>query len=164
VGAEFSSFSPEYIQNVRDFGPGVFVDYNLHPKWGAEGEARWMHWNTNGGTTEQMSNYLAGPRYRIHRFHRLSIWGKFLLGAGLQTYPAPSEGPGATSIGNGSYFAYTPGISGDYRITSRISVRGDYEYQFWPSAPGIALTGGVEHNNLQPNGFSVGFSYRLLGQ
>jgi hypothetical protein len=34
----------------------------------------------------------------------------------------------------------------------------DYEYQFWPSAPG----GGLPTHGLTPNGFSFGASYRIF--
>jgi hypothetical protein len=152
AGAEFSDFNPDFGP-ARNFGPGVYVDYNLFPKLGAEGEARWLHWNGNGGGSQTTANYLVGPRYRVYRFNRVSLWAKFMMGAGLITYPSDA--------GNGSYFAYAPGISADIRLTHRISARAEYEYEFWPSATGIQALG---NNGLSPNGFSVGFAYRILGQ
>jgi hypothetical protein len=155
AGGGFSDFTPDYGP-ARTFGADVYVDYNLFPKLGAEGEARWLHWNGNGGSTEQLSNYLIGPRYRAIRFHHLSVWGKFLMGAGLENYPS--------NAGNGSYFAYTPGVDAEYAVTHRISVRGGYEYQFWPSAPGAGFVpAGSKSSGLTPNGYTVGFTYRLLG-
>ncbi|MBT9329608.1 outer membrane beta-barrel protein [Paracidobacterium acidisoli] len=161
AGGEFSNFANDYLG--RDVGPTVFVDYNVHPKWGAEGEARWLNWSSKNASTEKLSNYLIGPRYRIVRFHHLSVWGKFLLGAGLQTYPSVSQAV-AEPIGSGSYFAYAPGVDGEYRITSRISARAGYEWQFWPSAPGAAFTNGRPSNGLTPTGWGIGFNYRILGR
>lgn len=170
AGGEVSSFNPDYscsssipfnCQNQL-VGPGAFFDLNVTPKWGVEGEARWLHWNGYGGEIE--SNYLGGGRYRAYRFHRLDAWVKMLVGAGLITTP---YFPVAGSL-KGSYFAYAPGGTLQFRLTDRISLRGDYEYQFWPSfsgPPTYSSTGAlVQHNNgLTPNGFSLGVTYRFLG-
>jgi len=171
AGAEFSSFNPDYscssdvpfgCQNQL-VGPTAFFDFNVEPKWGAEGEARWLHWNGLSGQIE--SNYLMGGRYRAFRYGRLDGWLKFLVGGGLITTP---NYPVAGSL-KGSYFAWVPGGTLEYRLTHRISVRGDYEFQFWPSFAGPETYNSsgalVQHNNgLAPNGFSVGISYRFLGQ
>ena len=106
------------------------------------------------------SNYLLGGRYRIYRWSRMNIWAKFLLGGGWITTP---NYPQAGSL-KGSYFAYVPGISADYPISHRISLRADYEYEIWPSFVGPP-TGATLHNHgLTPNGVSVGFVYRIFGQ
>ena len=170
AGGEVSSFNPDYSCssdvpfNCKDqlVGPGAFFDLNVTPKWGAEGEARWLHWNGTGGEVE--SSYLAGGRYRAFRYGRLDGWVKMLVGAGLITTP---YFPVAGSL-KGSYFAYAPGGTLQMRLTDRISLRGDYEFQFWPAftgPPTYSSTGAlVQHNNgLTPNGFSLGVSYRFLG-
>jgi len=153
VGAEYSNFQPDYGPN-RMGGIAIFGDVNhvILRNLGLEGEARWLHFNQFAGETE--ANYLGGPRYRVWRFHGLSLYGKFLLGGGLITYP--------NKIGNGSYFAYVPGGTAEYRLNRRWIVRGDYEYQLWPSAPGLELTFPQPSNGLTPNGFSVGVSYKVF--
>lgn len=172
AGGEISSFNPDYsCSSNKPFGcqnqlvgPAAFVDLNLAPKWGAEGEARWLHWNGDSGQIE--SNYLIGARYRAASFGRLDAWLKLLVGGGLITTPSF---PAAGSL-KGSYFAYAPGGTLEFHLTDRISVRGDYEYQFWPSFAGPpsydANTGAVirHANGLTPNGFSLGVSYRFLGR
>jgi Outer membrane protein beta-barrel domain len=150
VGGEFSSFNPDYDSQSRIVGPGVFGDFNLTPKLGIEGEARWLHWNGTSGQTN--SDYLGGVKYRLFKIQKLSIDAKFLVGGVWIRYPS--------NIGTGSYFAYAPGVFGEYRLTRRLAVRGGYEYQILPSAPGFP---GQPSNGLTPNGFSVGVSYRLLG-
>jgi len=170
AGGEVSSFNPDYdcTSNLpfncahQLVGPAAFFDLNVTSKWGAEGEARWLHWNGYGGEVE--SNYLGGARYRAFRRGRLDGWVKMLGGAGLITTP---YFPVAGSL-KGSYFAIAPGGTLQFRLTDRISLRGDYEYQFWPAftgPPTYSSTGAlVEHNNgLTPNGFSLGVSYRFLG-
>ncbi|GGH16147.1 outer membrane protein [Silvibacterium dinghuense] len=150
VGGEFSSFHPDY-DAARVLGPGVFFDFNLTQKLGVEGEARFMDWHGEGGETQK--NYLAGVKYRLYRWNRFSFNAKFLLGGDWINYP--------NNIGNGSYFAYVPGGFVDYRVNRKWSVRGDYEYHFLPSAPG--LQDGYPSHGLTPNGFSIGVAYRLLG-
>lgn len=168
AGGEVSSFNPDFncSSNLPYkcplIGPAAFFDFNVTPKWGAEGEARWLHWNGSGGEVE--SNYIAGGRYRAFRYRRLNGWVKMLAGAGLITTP---NFPVAGSL-RGSYFALAPGGTLEFPLTDRISLRGDYEYQFWPSfagPPSYSSTGAlVQHNNgLTPNGFSVGVTYRFLG-
>lgn len=171
VGGEFSSFNPDYACRSNSpfqcnghllMGPTVTVDYNLRSKWGAEGEARWLHWNGVGNQTE--SNYVIGGRYRAYRLGRLDLWVKLLLGGGWIKTP---NYPVAGSL-EGSYFIYVPGGTLDYPLTHRLRIRGDYEYQMWPSFEGPPTVSGttyVLHNHgLSPNGFSLGVEYRILGQ
>jgi hypothetical protein len=153
AGAEYSNFRPDY-GSTRLQGIAVFanLDHLFLHNLGVEGEARWLRFNQPAGETQD--HYLAGPRYRVIRYHGLSLYAKFLLGGGWITYPG--------NIGSGSYFAYVPGVTGEYRLNHHWSVRGDYEYQIWPSAPGIAFTYPSPSNGLTPSGFSAGVSYRIF--
>lgn len=153
AGAEYSYFKPDYGPNNFS-GITVFADLNnvVISRLGVEGEARWLRFNSFQGEIED--NYLAGPRYRVYRFHNASIYAKFLMGAGRITYPG--------GIGSGSYFAYAPGVTGEYRFKRRWAARADWEYQFWPSAPGTIFTYPYPSNGLNPNGVSVGVSYRIF--
>jgi hypothetical protein len=151
VGGEVSSFDSDYDTVNRLLGVGALVDFNVTPKLGVVGEARWLDWRGVGGQSQQ--DYLAGVKYRFYQWHRLSFNAKFLLGGVWVTYP--------NGVGTGSYFAYAPGGFVDYRITRRLAIRGDYEYQFLPSAPGFY---GIPNHGLTPNGFSGGVMYRLFGR
>ena len=171
AGGEATAFNPDWgCKTSSPFtcyhnwavGPTAFFDFNVQSKWGAEGEARWLDWHSEGKMT--LSNYLIGGRYRVVRFHRLDAWAKFLVGGGwIQTPFYPEAG----SL-KGSFLAYVPGGTLEYPLTRRFSLRGDYEYQIWPSFNGgTTYSNGtvVQHDNgLTPNGFSVGFTYRILGQ
>lgn len=148
AGGEFSSFSPDYDRS-RVMGPGVIFDVNVTPKIGMIGEARWMHWNGDDGQTH--SDYLLGGKYRAYRYHRFDFDAKFLLGGVWIKFP--------DDIGSGSYFAYAPGLFVDYRLSDRFKIRGDYEYQFLPSAPNIP---GQNRHGLTPNGFSLGVEYLVF--
>jgi opacity protein-like surface antigen len=153
VGAEYSNFNPDYGFN-RLSGFTALVDLNglVLRNLGAEGEARWLHFNQYPGETQD--NYLLGPRYRFFRFHQASFYAKLLLGGGFMNFP--------DKAGSGSYFAYVPGATVEYRLSHHWAARGDYEYQLWPSAPGTVFTYPKPSNGLTPNGFSVGVSYRVF--
>jgi opacity protein-like surface antigen len=153
AGAEYSNFRPDWgPQRLGGIAAFVDADHIVLHNLGAEGEARWLTFNQYHGEHESM--YLLGPRYRFIHFLGLSGYAKFLMGAGLITYPS--------DIGSGSYFAYTPGGTAEYRLTRHIALRGDYEYQRWPSAPGIVFTYPNPSHGLTPNGFSVGAAYKIF--
>jgi opacity protein-like surface antigen len=155
AGAEYSNFNPDWGPD-RLQGMAAFfdLDHLFLNRLGVEGEARWLRFNQPHGETED--NYLLGPRFRMVRFGKLEAYGKFLMGGGWITY--------RDKLGSGSYFAYAPGITGEYRLSRHWKVRGDYEYEFWPAAPGEAFTApfGKTSSGLTPNGFSVGVSYRIF--
>jgi hypothetical protein len=162
VGAEFSVFNPDfYCPSSSPFhcggaysmikGVGVFADYNF-TRWGAEGEARWVHWDGYQGQVE--STYLIGPRYRVYTWRKVGLWAKFLVGVGGITtagYPGPDTL-------KGTLFVYAPGASVDYALNRRFSVRGDYEVQRWPSFAVLP----PDDNGLLPSGFSIGAAYTFL--
>lgn len=174
AGAEFSAFNPDYYCSTSspfdcgdnaslEKGIGAFFDYNVRPRWGAEGEARWLRWQGVGGQVE--STYLIGPRYKVYRWNSFSIWVRLLAGGGWITtayYPQPSTL-------KGSFFVYAPGASIDYQLTRRFALRADYELQKWPSFAVAPTTGPggttVAHNHgISPNGFSVGVVYTIRGR
>lgn len=152
VGGEVSAFRPDSIPGYTGghvVGPGLFFDVNFEPRWGAEGEARWMHWHGSDGQTQ--SNYLLGPRYRILHWQGLALWGKFMFGAGVEKFPS--------TIGTGSYFVMAPGGDLEYNLSPRFEIRVGYEHQFWPAAPNIP---GLPNNGMQPSGFTLGIGYHIL--
>jgi len=151
AGAEFSSFNSDYDTKTRLIGIGALVDYNVTQRFGLEGEGRWLKWNGAGQQTQ--SDYLIGPKARLFQYHRFSLNAKFVFGGVFITYP--------NNIGTGSYFAYVPGGYGEYRLSRKFAVRGGYEYQFLPSAPGFGF--GFPSHGLTPHGFSAGVTYRILG-
>lgn len=147
AGGEFSRFASDFGGVVA--GPGVILDFNVTPKVGAVGEARWMHWEGNSGQTH--SDYLIGGKYRAYRWRRFDFDAKFLVGGVWINFPL--------DIGTGSYFAMAPGGFVDYHLNRKFLIRGDYEYQFLPSAPNIP---GEPNNGLTPHGFSIGVEYRVF--
>jgi hypothetical protein len=163
VGAEFSIFNPDYYCpssspfNCGNGLPlmeslGVYVDNRWLGNLGSEEEARWLRWNGLGG--QQEATYLIGPRFRVYRWHKLGVWPKFLVGIGNITtagYPGPNTF-------KGNLFVYVPGASLDYRLSRRLSIRGDYELVKWP---GFSVS-AAHDNGLSPNGFSFGVACAIF--
>jgi hypothetical protein len=103
-----------------------------------EAEGRWLRFNTYKGINE--NTYLIGPRIPIVTFHRITPYGKFLVGLGN----------GSFLNGNTFVLAYGGGV--DYRLSHRLTLRAfDLEYQSWRVNP-----------TLWPYGGSVGISYKIF--
>jgi opacity protein-like surface antigen len=151
VGGEYSNIDASfpYGSNQRLWGIGGFADYHVTAHIGAEAEARFLRFNSFYGETED--NYLAGPRYLIGKFDKFQPYAQCLVGIGKIQYPF--------QIGTKSYFALAPGVGANYRISRRLSVRGEYEYQLWPGSPNFANEPAHE---IKPNGFHVGVAFRLF--
>ncbi|HTV05257.1 MAG TPA: hypothetical protein VME86_07800 [Acidobacteriaceae bacterium] len=150
VGGEFSAVAPDYGSH-RLIGLGTTVDLNVTPKIGVIGEARWLHFHNSDDGNETQSDYLAGAKYRLFRWQKFDFDAKFLVGGVWIRFPG--------DIGSGSYFAYAPGAFVDYRLMSRLRIRGGYEWQMLPSAPNIP---GQPNNGLTPHGFMIGVTYAIL--
>jgi hypothetical protein len=160
AGAEGSNFNPDWgctnssvfsCGNNHLWGVAVVLDADhIWRRVGVEGEARWLHWAGPPGVLKD-SNYLLGPRYPVYRRHSLEADLKFMMGESWTTLPF--------GVGAGSYFTIAPGGTLEYGITKKLVLRGDIEYQWWPSFSGIT---GLPNNGLTPNGFSAGVKYRLI--
>ncbi len=128
----------------------------LFKRIGVEAEARFLRWHGPSQGLNQ-ETYLGGAKYTfLHVKSKLSFSGKFLAGEGHITIPQ-------SGVGTGNYFAYSPGLIAELKLSRRLSARADYEYQFWPSFKGVpvaGLTSGV--GGITPNGFSIGASYAVF--
>ncbi len=152
AGVEFSNFQNDYVKYIRSDGIGFYGDYLITRHFGVEGEVRLLDLNNVLGLTEQ--TYMAGPIINVYQYHHFTAYGKFLIGVGKANYPF--------NIGFGSYLAYEPGGGVEYRLNSRFKLRGEYDYQLWPGAPGIEITAPRPSSGLTPKGYSGGISYRIF--
>jgi hypothetical protein len=152
AGALGSMFQPDYAglgvaqtSPNRLYGPGAYVDVHFSRWLQVEAEGRWLRYNQfyqPGSTTGNgESTYLIGPRIPIVTFHRITPYGKFLVGLGSGDF---LEG------GNALVLSYGGGV--DYRLTRRFTLRAfDFEWQQWRLNP-----------TLYPYGGSVGISYKIF--
>jgi len=151
AGAEYTNIHAgfPYESAQRLWGIGGFADYHITAHIGAEGEARFLRFHSYYGETED--NYLVGPRYTFRGIGKLQPFGQCLAGLGKIQYPF--------QIGSGTYLAVAPGGGANYRLSRRLTVRGEYEYQFWPNSPNIA---NEPAHAITPNGFNVGLAFRVF--
>lgn len=125
-------------------GLGTFVDFHLSHWVQLEAEGRWMRWNQNQGETQD--NYLIGPRIPIMQFGRgTQVYGKAMIGYAKMTFPA--------GYGYGSFTDLAFGGSVDHRLGRKLTVKADFEYQYWPVY--------LNNSSLSPFGVSVGVGYRV---
>ncbi len=152
AGADFSDFNPDYNKIFpRLQGYGFYGDYYITRLVGLEGEIRLLTINKPEGQTQK--DYLGGPTFAVYHYHQFTANAKILIGGVSINYP--------DNIGYGSYFAFSPGGGVEYRLTPKLKLRGEYEYQFLPSAPGFNSP-GEPSNGLTPTGFSAGISYKFF--
>lgn len=143
AGGMASGFQPDE-GNSDLIGVGTFVDVHFTHWVQIEGEARWLRWNQYYG--EHQDNYLIGPRVPIRQFRRSELFGKALIGYGKMTFPF--------GYGYGTFTDLAFGATLDYHLTRKLTVRPDFEYQYWPSF--------LNNTSLKPYGVSLGVGYRVF--
>lgn len=142
AGGMVSVFQPDYV-DYKLGGIGAYVDLNVFHGYGIEAEGRWQHFHEYYGVSQD--NYLIGPRKKIFHFWRAQPYVKVLGGFSNMNF--------GQDIGTGRFTTIAFGGGADIRLDRRWSVRGDYEYQWWPD-----FLGG----RLNPYGVSLGMSYRIF--
>jgi hypothetical protein len=126
-------------------GAGTYVDFHFSHWVQLEAEGRWLRWNEYQG--EHEDTYLIGPRVPILQIGSgTTIFGKALIGYGKMTFPF--------QYGYGSFTALAFGGSVDHHLGRKLSVKADFEYQYWPK--------WLNNTSLSPYGASVGFGYRVF--
>ena len=147
AGGLFTYTQPDYDPSTNTvasssnhlFGLGGFVDYRLSRWIQLEAEGRWQHWNQTQGYTVNENTYAIGLRDPIHTFGRFTPYGKALIGFGTANF----------LVGHAAMFTFGGGA--DYRLSKRIALRADFEYQQWRVNP-----------TLKPYTAAVGFRYRIF--
>jgi hypothetical protein len=142
VGGTVSVFQPDYVDYGLG-GVGAYVDLSLFHGFGVEAEGRWQRFHEFEGISQD--NYLIGPRYQLRRFWRARPYVKALGGFSNMTFE--------DNIATGRFTTLAFGGGVDVRVNRRWSLRGDAEYQYWPTFLNSSLT---------PYGASVGIGYRIF--
>jgi hypothetical protein len=135
VGGGVSDYYLQY-GGSKIVGVTGFVDADTRRKLGIEAEGRWLDYRQTHNIHAE--TYLAGPRYHFN-VNRVQPYVKGLAGLGKFNFPY--------NYATGKYFVIGAGGGADYFITPRLSVRGDFEYQYWPQFTfGAMSAGGVSVN------------------
>jgi len=162
VGGGFVWAHSDYVPN--DIGGfGLYADYDLFGHYGVEAD---FHRVRNPDADPLVpsnhfseTTYEVGGRYlRRYDNGRLAPYGKVLYGRGVVNFPAHQlyvPGGLETYIDNFAYNIVSFGGGVDYRLTGRVNVRGDFEYQhFFAHDPELP-------NGLSPYLFTIGAAYHF---
>ena len=140
IGAGYVRGQPDYSPLLFN-GFAVYGDFDVVRHFGVEAGFHRIAGGGNVSITE--TSYDAGIRYR-YPIGPFSPYAKILVGRGSFSY--------GNSYQNGGYGLYAGGGGIDYRVTPRVVIRADYEYQRWGNFP---------PRGLQPNLFTLGAAYRF---
>ena len=150
IGVGMSSYDLDYGHGSRMEGPMIRGSVGIFHGLGVDVSARSLFMFTPLRLTRMQQNtFLAGayyetpPMWHVRPFVRAA--------GGLGTIEFPSHNPKYT---RDSYTVYAPSGGVEIPLTHRVSLRGEYEYQFWQKYQGP--------HELNPQGFTVGVTYSLL--
>lgn len=153
IGVGGSEFFVDWGDKRHEVGITAWADWRLlrMPKLldglGIEAEGRDINYfHPAGLPTLRQDTGLAGAIYQWRKHERIRPYGKYLIGIGSIDFP--SNNPYYT---HDTRTVFAPGGGVDVKAWRRLSVRADYEYQFWH-----ALFGP---HDLTPNGVTVGAVY-----
>jgi hypothetical protein len=141
-------WGPQYpiaqASNYPLIGMGAYVDVKFSRWVQIEAEGRWLRFNQYANIYQD--NYLLGPRVPIHRFGKVTVYGKALIGFSRMNFDSLGE--------HGRFTDTAFGGGADIKLTKRISLRAiDVEYQYWPQ---------WGNSTLSPYGASAGIGYRIF--
>lgn len=162
VGAEFSGFDTDVVKipHPFEYGIGAFADYALFGPLGVEVEGRTIHFNEQYNVRQD--TIMGGVRYVVNTnglsSHRMFPYAKLLGGLGSADFPQGTEGA-APLRQHDTFPAFALGAGLDYRLRSRITLRAEFDYEYWlhyGKGSGTTSTGPIN-----PTGFSIGAAYRF---
>lgn len=155
VGGGISDFSLDFGPSRRMLGVTAWADWNFRrlpsvfSGLGLEAEGRDINFNRPSSLTRmRQDTLLGGVIYTWRRYPRFQPYGKYLVGIGSIDFP---PFPGNPNYTHDTRTVSAPGAGLDYRLWHKVSLRADYEYQFWHAIFGL--------NDLNPNGVTIGAVY-----
>ena len=157
VGVGFSSYYTEMFVHNRMEGPTVWADWNFYHApsflhgFGIEAEARGRVFGQPQGQNLRQATAGGGPIYTLRHFRNFHPYAKFLADLGGEDHIKNRRLPSWYTADRWAIWA--PGGGVEYRAWRNVSVRVDYQYQFW--RVGFFNTTSF----LNPQGFTVGASY-----
>ena len=166
VGAGFSGFSQDWGHNPSVYGTTLWIDYHppLLPDFlsglSLEVQARDLSWNRGKYPATAPPAFAGKPglprtdtigggliyHIRPEGYYRFEPYLK-----GLASYGSIDFTIGAPNYSHDTRTVTSVGGGLDWHVVPRITVRGDFEYQFWPSFLGktlnpVGFTGGALYN------------------
>jgi len=163
VGAGYLRFTPgKTLQRVNEYDWNVGFTRYFNERLGATVDGRgyygtpFIEPNLTGITKPAISQYavLGGPTYRFYLQPRYSVAGRVMAGYARGNFTGDTNGFGSAILGlypNGSTFAASAAVLGEYNLTSNVGVRVAPEYY-------LTGFGSSEQNSL---GFTAGIVVRF---
>jgi len=142
VGVGYSSARPDYVR--RTF-PGItaYADIGFRPHLGVEAEFHYLV--DHGGSQMAERTYELGVRY-LRSYGHVAPYAKGMVGLGQLKYPQ-----GLVTL---DYRIFAGGAGADFKLTPRIHLRGEYEYQRWA---------GFSNSSLHPQIVTFAVAYHFPG-
>jgi opacity protein-like surface antigen len=141
IGGGFSSAHSDYAD--RYTGGAAYVDFDFLPHIGVEGE---FHFVKDSSDLYEKTYEVGGRYFRTYK--KFVPYAKVMYGRGVFNFPPLGDG----FRPNLAYNLLAGGIGVDYKVTSHIYARADWEYQDWF---------GFQNSSLSPNILTVGGAYRF---
>jgi hypothetical protein len=151
ISVGVSDYDLDYGPSRRMQGLVIRGGVNLFHGLGIDADARTIFMNTPSQLTRmQQTTYLAGAYYELPRHWRVRPFVRY--GAGLGVIEFPSRNPLYT---RDSYTVQAPSGGIEIPVMNKLSIRGEYEYQFWHQFHGP--------RDLTPQGYTIGVTYYMKG-
>ena len=127
AGIGYTIGRPDYVHRTFP-GITVYADMDLRPHFGAEAEFHDLV--DSGGSQMAEHSYSLGGRY-LRSYGPFVPYAKGMLGLGQLKYPQ-----GVATL---DYWLFAGGAGADFKLTDRVRLRGEYEYQRWTGFPNGGL-------------------------
>ena len=148
IGGGYSSAESDY--GGRYTGFAIYADFDISRHLGLEADFHKV--DKGSGSTLYEKTYEIGPRY-FRTYGPLVPYVKLMYGRGVFNFPPyPPPAPQDQARANLAYNIFTGGIGADLKVRRWLYVRGDFEYQKWPSFP---------QNGLSPEVLTIGAAYHF---
>jgi len=147
AGGDFVYGKSDYGDNVKGYGFYGTIDFRQH-----FGLMLDFHQANEPGTIYERT-YEVGGRY-VRHYGRFDPYAKLMIGRGVFNGPPNPFNPTGGASFNLAYDLGGIGGGVDYKLKRYLNIRGDYEYQYWKSGPGLT-------NGLTPQLASVGVAYHF---
>jgi len=142
IGIGYAMGKPDYVQQTFP-GLTAYADFDFRPHLGIEAEFHSI--SSTSGDQMREQTYEIGGRY-FRTYGPLVPYAKGMVGIGNLRYPQ------GLAILNYTMFAGGAGV--DVKLTARLRVRAEYEFQKWTSFP---------NGGLNPQIVTLGVAYHFDG-
>lgn len=144
VGAGFSVFNTDWARSDMT-GITALADATYHLHYGIELEGRTIQFNQFQNLRED--TIAGGPRY-VFSAGKFRPFAKGLIGIGSIDFPDSS----LPSYKHDTFAIYEIGAGSDYKLTDKLALRAQWDFQFWP---------GWAPHGLTPRGATIGLVWRF---